>query len=282
MQEITISNKFVKAVISEQAAEVISFMRLDNQIEAIWCGNPEFWFNRNPVLFPYTGPLVDGKYTYHKHTYELGQHGFARRAKFTLEEHDESSAVLSLTYNEDTLKVYPFKFRLEVRYSLDGYKLVLDYKVINLDDVDLPFDIGFHPAFNCPLTPDKKYSDYRIQFAQKESLKADRWDNVVVPDGDSFPLDKYLVKNSFFYHNDQIKSPYAELTDGEHTIRVGKEGFDTIGFWKPREEAPFMCIEPWAPKSNLRKCNFFRPDTFVNLLEPEDVFTCSYYFELVK
>ena len=282
MKEVTITNQRITAVISEKAAEVISLKRNDQNIETIWCRNPEFWFNCNPVLFPYTGPLVDGKYEYKGNTYELGQHGFARRALFQFEEVTEDSATLSLSASEETLKVYPFQFRLEVKYTLDDYKLILSDKVTNLDKEDLPFDIGFHPAFNCPLTPDKTYADYCIEFEGEENLNTPRRDNVVIPDGDSFPLDQYLIQGSFFYHNGQIKSRYAQMSDGEHTIRVGKENFDTIGFWKPRPEAPFICIEPWSYHNDLRKEAFFRKDTLVNMLPPKQEFECSYYFELVK
>ena len=279
MKEITIKNESVSATISQQAAEVISFKRLDNNIETIWCRDPAFWFNCNPLLFPYTGPLVDGKYEYNGKTYELGQHGFARRAVFTFEECDETSVSLSLTYDEETLKVYPFRFRINVNYRLDGYKLILSYKVTNLDEVNLPFEIGFHPAFNCPLTADRQYSDYRIEFEVPEKLAVEGHE---IPDGISFPVDKYLVRGSFFYHDNQIKSKWAQMTDGEHTVRVGKEGFTTIGFWKKQEDAPFICIEPWSPENDLEKCCFFRKDTPVNLLPPNEEFECSYYFELVK
>ncbi len=282
MKEITIRNEFVTAVISEQAAEVISFKRNDNGIEMIWCRDPAYWFNCNPVLFPYTGPLIDGKYEYKGNTYELGQHGFARRARFTFTQCDDTSTTLVLKYSEETMKVYPFRFELTVNYRLEGCKLILSYKVTNLDEVDLPFDIGFHPAFNCPMTPDKKYSDYCIEFEQEENLAIEGREDLQIPYGNSFPVDKYLVSGSFFYFNNQIKSKWSQLTDGEHTIRVGNEGYPTLGYWKKQEDAPFICIEPWSPENDLRKECFFRDDSPVNLLEPEGTFECSYYFEIVK
>ena len=63
-KEITIKNKFVQATISSHAAEVISFRKVNSTIETIWSRNPQHWRNCNPLLFPYTGPLKDGKYTY--------------------------------------------------------------------------------------------------------------------------------------------------------------------------------------------------------------------------
>ena len=267
------------AVISRQAAEVISFRRNDNNIETVWCRDPQYWYNCNPVLFPYTGPLIDGKYEYEGKEYHLGQHGFARRAVFEIDEHDQTSVTLSLRQSGETLAVYPFPFVLKVRYHLEGYRLILSYEVSNPGEKKLPFDIGFHPAFNCPVTSDKKYEDYWIEFELDEDLHHPLKN---IPDGHRFQIAEHLKSGSFFYENGQIKSRYCDLTDGEHVIRVSKEGFETIGFWHKDENTPFMCIEPWSPVSSLEKENFFRPDTAVNLLNPGEKFSCEYYIELVR
>jgi hypothetical protein len=72
------------------------------------------------------------------------------------------------------------------------------------------------------------------------------------------------------------------VTDGRHTIRVGNEGFATLGFWRKTDTTPFMCIEPWFPDSDLKKKAFFRDDKLNDLLPPGEEFKCQYYFELVK
>ena len=149
MKEVRIQNEFVEAVVSTQAAEVISFKRKDNGIETIWSRDPEFWTNCNPILFPYTGPLKDGKYEFEGHTYEMGQHGFVRRAEFEFADIREDEVTLTLKYSEKTLAVYPFRFEIVVNYRLEGYKIINSYTIRNLDERDLPFSIGFHPAFNC-------------------------------------------------------------------------------------------------------------------------------------
>ena len=71
IEEKRIENEYVTAVISQQAAEVISFKRKDNDIEMIWCRDPEYWFNCNPILFPYTGRLPEDKYEFEGKTYDF-------------------------------------------------------------------------------------------------------------------------------------------------------------------------------------------------------------------
>ncbi len=282
MKECIISNSFLTAVISEQAAEIISLKRKDNGMETVWCRDPAYWFNTNPILFPYTGPLIEGKYEYQGKTYELGQHGFARRARFELMEAKETECLLRLKESEETLKVYPFPFVLEVRYRLQEARILLEYRIVNTGKKDLPFEIGFHPAFYCPLEKDESYDDYSIVFEKEEKLAAPRYDNKIIPDGKRFLCRDYLTDGSFFYRNQQIKSDWVELQSSRHAIRVGIKGFDTVGFWKKTPDFPFICIEPWKPLNGLKKQAFFRPDTEVNLLEAGKEFTCSYWIELRK
>ncbi len=276
--ERTIENEYVTAVVSEQAGELISFKRKDNGIETIWCRDPKYWYNCNPLLFPYTRQLVDGRYTLKGKTIELGQHGFARRAHFSFDKVAKDEASVVLSWDEETMKVYPYKFRITQNYKLEGYKVIITVTVENLDEEDLPFNLGFHPAFNCPLTPDKTYDDYRIEFELEEDLHHPEKNMTV---GKSFTLKDNLVDGSFFYDNDSIRSRWCQLTDGVHTVRVGKEGYYTVGFWHKTPDTPFMCIEPWFPHNELKKACTFRPDTENNLLPPGEKFSCQYYFEII-
>ena len=277
--EKRIANEYVEAVISQQAAEVISFKRKDNGIEMIWCRNPEFWYNCNPILFPYTGRLKDDHYFHNGQEYSLGQHGFARRALFEFTDVKDDEVTLTLTDNEETRAVYPFHFSLSVNYRLEGYRIVISYTVENTDEAALPFELGFHPAFNCPMTPDKVYEDYRIEFEKEEDLHHENKPHLTT--GSSFDLKDTLQSGSFFYRNNQIRSSWVQLTDGDHTLRVGTAGFSVLGFWRKTTETPFMCIEPWSPYSNLPKGPFFRDDYQYNLLPSGQQYHCSYYFEII-
>ena len=48
-------------------------------------------------------------------------HGFARDMDFTLIEQTDSSLTYELSYTEDTLKNYPFKFRLQIIYTIEHF-----------------------------------------------------------------------------------------------------------------------------------------------------------------
>ena len=95
-------------------------------------------------------------------------------------------------------------------------------------------------------------------------------------------LKDVLYDHQLFYHNGQLKSPYVDLTDGNHRVRVVIEGYDTLGFWRKKNDTPFVCIEPWYPRNGLRKAPFFRGEELFNLLPAKESFACSYYWEIIK
>ncbi|MGN1398757.1 MAG: hypothetical protein ACI4WG_02000 [Erysipelotrichaceae bacterium] len=268
--EIQISNQFLCATISSLAAEVISLKK--GEEEFVWDRNKEDWHNCNPILFPIVGPLKDNSYTYKNQTYSLNQHGFLRRSQFNFIEIKKDSTKLQFKQNQASKELYPFDFTLTVSYRLDNDKLLIAYHLENNDDKELPFDIGFHPAFVCCNYYDENFAKVKIRFEKKE---------------DNLPLTidlKELVnlekQETFFYQN--FNSEYVELLTEKHTIRVAIKDFTTLGFWRKSEKSEFICIEPQHPVNNLNKNNFFSRDNKLNnLLAPKCSFDCQYYWQII-
>jgi len=273
--EFTIRNESVEATISSQAAEVISFKSLADNKELVWSRNPEHWYNCNPILFPIVGPLPDNTYTIDGKSYTLTQHGFLRRSQFNFETVKKDCCTLSFTANQQSKALYPFDFKITVNYSLEENKIVLSYTIENLDKKDLPFMIGFHPAFNCPAFTDEEYTKYYIEFEENELIKGKLTNRMYLKDVIN---DK---ERQIFFYDGFVKSEYVTLTSGGKGIRVSKNGYDVLGFWSKSEKAPFVCIEPQFPHNDLPKANTFRADTENNLLAPNAKFSCSYSWEIV-
>jgi galactose mutarotase-like enzyme len=144
--EITIQNQAIKAVIKTKGAELSSLQKEDKNY--IWEINSEFWNKTSPILFPIVGALKNGEYFYEGNVYKLSRHGFARDFEFEVIENSENTVVFSLKSNEETLKVYPFHFELQLSYILEGNKLVVKYEIINHSSEKMYYSIGAHPAFN--------------------------------------------------------------------------------------------------------------------------------------
>lgn len=144
----TISNSVLTVGVSEHGAELQSIQK--NGKEYLWQGDTRFWGRRSPVLFPIVGRVWEDTYRYAGNSYRMGQHGFARDMDFKVTYKGEDGIVYWLESTPETLGKYPFPFRLMIGYLLEGNRITVKWRVENLGQLDMYFQIGAHPAFNFP------------------------------------------------------------------------------------------------------------------------------------
>ncbi|MCE2141519.1 aldose 1-epimerase family protein, partial [Streptococcus thermophilus] len=76
----------------------------------------------------------------------------------------------SIKPNAEMLDNYLYQFELRVVYTLNGKSIRTEFQVTNLEtEKTMPYFIGAHPAFNCPLVEGEKYEDYSLEFSEVES-----------------------------------------------------------------------------------------------------------------
>ncbi|OPJ63738.1 aldose 1-epimerase family protein [Clostridium oryzae] len=283
---VSVENNILKVEIAEKGAELLSIKLKKDGTEYLWTADSTYWNRHAPVLFPIVGRLKDNHYTYDGKTYELNQHGFARDNVFGVAEGGSNAVELEFGYNEETLKRYPFKFKLKIRYELDGNKINVRYTVINEDDKEMFFSIGGHPGFNCPLMVGEKMEDYYLEFEQKEVLHTyDFKDGVLCQELYDFknPESKIELSKDVFKHDaliiENIKSKTIALKSHKNSKSVTVElaGFPFVGLWSKLEGAPFVCIEPWYGVSDNENCSGnIENKKGINKLAPAESFSCSY------
>lgn len=248
----TISNLNLKAQIKHLGAELVSLKNNQNK-EFIWEGDPIFWGKHSPVLFPIVGTLKSNIFFYQKKEYHLSRHGFAREMEFKLITKSENSATFSLTSSMETRNVYPFNFELQICYSIEENKLIIEYKVINNTDSILPFSIGAHPAFALP----NPFEQYALLFDSKEVLTSFELENDLLSDkteriemlDNEVPLTYSLFeKDALIFKKLQSKS-ITILENKNPMLRVRFDDFPNLGIWT-KKNAPFLCIEPWVGYSD--------------------------------
>ena len=274
MASFTIKNDEVCVAVDEHASEIHSFKDNQTGLEYMWQGDPAFWSGRNPTLFPMVGSTwdkilhIDGK------EYKTGNHGFCRRSDFTCVEHTDSEIVMELKDSEMTRSEHPFAFTMRVRYELSGRKLTITYTIKNENDRVMPFNFGLHPAFNCPVEPDKSFDDYHIEFSNHETFE---WLNTKVDNSKELALDKEALAATIIITDPA--SSYASLTDGNHGVRVSCTGYKWLAFWSPN--APFVCIEPWHSHTDFTEVKVpFEEREGTQFLEAGKTFTTAYSIEV--
>lgn len=281
---ITIKNNLLTAVINQHGAELTS-LKKDNH-EYIWEGNPEFWGKHSPILFPIVGTLKNDSYTYKGNIYQMTRHGFARDNEFTVKNQTDNSVIFSLASNEKTLNIYPFEFELELKHTLVNTILALDYTVINKGIETMPFSIGAHPAFALP----GNFSDYSLIFEKDETLVSTQLANDLLSDKTiSLPTDngKLALSHSLFDNDALIlkstASNYVDIAKNDNSfLRVTYNDFPHLGIWT-KENAPFLCIEPWQGYSDSfdSNGNILEKEGIIQL-KPGEKFNAGFSIEIFR
>ncbi len=249
-----IENEFLKVTINPQGAELNSIYHKAAQTEHLWQADPQVWAWHAPNLFPVVGGLVDNQLHVNGQAYPLQRHGFARQSAFRLVEADRKRAVFSLAYDEDTLRIYPYKFNFQVIYDLIDNALRVTYKVINLDDQTIYFSVGGHPAFRVPFTNEDAYEDYYLEFEVQENLNTHLLSAEGYFTGETepvalthhqLPLTRHLFdRDALVFKNLHTRQVIIKNHKNEHTLSVEFPHFNYLGIWA-KPGADFVCIEPW-------------------------------------
>ncbi|WP_017258954.1 aldose 1-epimerase family protein [Pedobacter arcticus] len=256
---VILENDFVKATISSKGAEIHSLINKADGTEYIWQGNPDVWAFHAPNLFPVVGGLKDNTLNVDGKAFTLGRHGFARHVTYRRIESTPIQAIFAYRYDEETLKVYPYKFEFQVIYHLEEKSLRVSYKVINLDLGNIFFSVGGHPAFNVPFTEGEKFEDYYLEFSTAEELHTHQSGsdgllsgktNLVTTEQKRLALSRDLfVNDALVFKNIQSRAVTLKSNKSDKQIKVSYPNFNYLGIWT-KGDAPFLCIEPWLGVSD--------------------------------
>ena len=257
----TVKNNLIEVEVETKGAEMMRITSLPDRKEYLSDGNPKYWSRRSPVLFPVVGLAKDKKIVVDGQEYPMAQHGFARDSAFEVIEQTESTLLLEMSSDEDTRKCYPYDFKLQIGYELDGADITVRWKVINTGDKEMHYQIGAHPAFCCPVDSDlEKQSQYFMKFdgAETISYRLLDEDGLVAPEKYELATEGglYAIPETMFDRG-------ALIIEGSqnHTVslcRPDKKPYVTVkfdaplyGVWSPiKLNAPFICIEPWHGRAD--------------------------------
>lgn len=252
----TLENSRLRLTVDSLGAQMMSLQTLDGR-EYLWQGDPRYWCDRAPVLFPFVGRLTGNSYRYGGQVYSMGIHGFAARQDFSCLCPKPNRLVLQLTDNGETRDQYPFAFSLNIIYELIDNRVQVTYQVENSGTGILPFGIGGHPGFRVPLEEGEQFDDYILEFTG--GCQPDRvgfTPQVFLSGQDQpYPLKegKYLPLRHDLFDEDAVilKNMSREVTlrsrISPHGVQVSYPDMPYLGLWHmPNTDAPYLCIEPWS------------------------------------
>ncbi len=248
---IEIGSGELNATIATLGAEMIS-LRDGQGRELMTNADPAFWAGHAPLLFPIVGALRDGSYQLDGQRYSMAQHGVARRMAFELVEQSTLHARFRLCDDAATRAAYPFAFRLEADYRIDGAALTMTITATNRDERTMPASFGFHPAFAWPLPFDEPRADHRIQFREPEPDMLCRLEAGLIASEDRpSPVEERELKltddlfadDALIWRHARNRGCVYGATAGPQ-LRLDWSDMPSLGIWT-KPGAAFICIEPW-------------------------------------
>ncbi len=289
----SIENSELKVSVETKGAQLKSIFSKSTGVEYLWQGDPKYWTGRAYNLFPFVGRFAEGKYVVEGKEYAMDRHGFARGSEFCLAEKNESSMTFIICSNEQTYKIYPFKFIFSVKFEIIGKKLSVAYGVKNVGQNTMYFGLGGHPGFNVPFDGGE-FEDYFVEFSEGCQPTQIILNEKGLVGEERIPLkldgDKRIALRHNLFDNDAIvmeNIPKAVFIKGKNTdraIRVSYTEMDYLGIWHmPKTDAPFVCIEPWMTlPSPDGKPEVLETKKNIGKVEPLQSFSTFFDIEIIE
>ena len=287
--QIKITSGNNSAVLGLNGAQLNSLVK-DNT-EYLWQGNPDFWAGQAPVCFPIVGVLPNGKAKAFGKDCEMKRHGVARINPFEVFEAYKNSVTFIQHSSEETKKQFPFDYELKIKYTIHGDTVTNAYIITNTGDEKLPFVIGGHPAFNCPVTADEVFEDYKLVFdkpVKEPCLRPDHQSGLVnveehydVMNGsDTLELkhDLFEDKDALIFEHCEAKTVTMIGPKGRG-IKIEFNDMNNLLVWSAVGNAPFVALEPWTGISSCSDENdVFENKRGMTVFEPNE--TISFQFKI--
>ena len=252
---ITIDNGTLSLTVDTLGAQMMSLKR--HGTEYLWQGDPKYWGDRAPILFPFIARLTNDSYKFMGKVYPMTIHGFANASEFTVAQQDADRLILQLSSNEKTLVQYPVDFVFQVIFRLEGDKLYTTYHVENRSDVIMPFGVGGHPGFKVPVAAGERFEDYELEFSLE--CQPDRVgftpavylsghdEPYPLEDGKRIPLRHELFDEDAIILKNMAREVTLKSKVSSHSVTVSYPQMPYLGIWHwPKTDAPYVCIEPWS------------------------------------
>ena len=197
-----------------------------------------------PILFPNCGKPDGGVHVFDGTPYPIEVHGFADLVPWQVASADDTAIELTLTPNGLTKFVYPFDFKLTMRYTLAGARAGLALTVENTGEKPLPYSVGFHPYFAA-----SRLENIVFDITAATCSEDAKGPQPAAPAG--ITLTKKPGSADSIRLLTGVKSPMrlTDTADGRTVTVDFGAGFGNGVLWQQDAER-FVCMEPWNGWAN--------------------------------
>jgi aldose 1-epimerase len=228
------------------------------------------------VLFPFASRIENGKYTFKNTKFQLdcnekglnALHGLVYNKKFeivhTIESINDASVTIAYQELEESLG-FPFKYNIQLTYTLTNDELSLSVTIKNTDINPFPFTLGWHPYF---FTDDLQNSSLSFKSDQKIKFDENLITQKVIDEKTEkeFKIEKKQLDDCFILNSNTIgfKTPNYQLEISTNQIK------NYVQLYTP-ENLPLIAIEPMTGVSNS-----FNNGIGLQVLQPNTSFSLKW------
>jgi aldose 1-epimerase len=219
---------------------------------------PDFNYNASyasAILFPFANRIENGKYTFNNTKFQLdcnekglnALHGLVYNKKFEIVYKVTSRNYTSVTIVYQELEEslgFPFKYNIQLKYTLTNNEISLSVAVKNTDVNPFPFTLGWHPYF---------FTDGLSKSVLKfKSDKKIKFDENLIPQKvidekteKEFKIENKQLDDSFILNTDTV-----EFTTPNYQIEISTNQLENyLQLYTPKD-LPLIAIEPMTGVSN--------------------------------
>lgn len=263
-----------------------------------------------PILWPFANRIRDGEYSFEGQDYQLdinfqdgnAIHGLVYNRTWNVVEQgaDEKSAWISAQFDTrldaDVLRQYPFEAVITATYRLQNERLILETKIENVGDKNLPMSFGIHPWFPMPFTTHGKRSECVLKLPaisrwELEAQSTNTSSTQLIPTGEIVPVDsEYDFRNGKALDDQFLDDVWTQLdfnddvhvcsvVDPQSGLKIEIESSPASSFREFVVYAPLdrdiICLEPYSSTTdapNLKSRGF---DAGLVVLKPQQRWLCN-------
>ena len=289
-----LKNEKVTVILTTLGGTLTSIQDSDGT-EYLWQGDKQYWSGQAPVLFPICGSLRNDRAvigTSNKTC--MPRHGIVRKKEFELVEKTDNRAVFCFDSDAEALELFPYQFQLYTKYELADSCIQVTYEVVNQSDFVMPFFVGGHPGFKCPVNQKEAYQDYYIEFEKLESCSVPTpvTETGLINMEDRSPFlkneNRIWLTHELFHKDaiilDELQSRSLKLISrvSGKGIRMDFADFPYLILWSSNNDGPFVAIEPWTGLSTCSdEGDIFEEKRNVQMVSPKRSKQYTYSITLI-
>ncbi len=252
------------AEIVAELGAIVSSLKLPwkQEVREILFQQPFFWDRETertrgglPFLFPVCGRMErngeSGSYLYNGRVYQIKIHGFSMRMPWVVESVALDTLTVVLRDTEATRAIYPFKFRVTLRFKIGSGGLRVEQEYENKGEQSLPYYAGFHPYFlTPPVGAGKDATTVQLAGVSRWNYSARYADIVGRGAAPEFPVSvgDPAINEGLIEVGDPCEA-IMHYPDGVavHMVAEGEGGRRMFPFVQlyTMADKPFFCMEPW-------------------------------------